>query len=113
MAQCSYCGTETELRESNSPICVQCADLSPEKRAVRARLFRDLHVAIKLAELANENFALAIKAPSDTPSPDGMQLIHNASRQLTVARMEMLRAHNRLNDFLNTGIVPDDLKLSG
>ncbi|MDP9114539.1 MAG: hypothetical protein M3O20_12775 [Acidobacteriota bacterium] len=110
MAACSYCGTETELRESNSPICVQCADLSAEKRAVRSRLFRDLHEAIKLAELANENFALAINASKFTNPPDGTQLIDNASRRLAAARTEMMTAHNRLNEFLNSGTVPGDLK---
>jgi hypothetical protein len=27
--------------------------------------------------------------------------------------MEMLRAHHRLSDFLNAGIVPEDLKQGG
>ena len=114
MARCAYCQTETELHDGASPICVQCADLSPEKRAVRVRLFRDLHEAISVTELANENFVAATNnMPSENQHPDGKQHIHNASRQLTAARMEMMRAHNRLNDFLHTGIVPDDLKRSG
>jgi hypothetical protein len=29
---------------------------------------------------------------------------------LTLARTEVVGAHNRLNDFLERGIVPDDLK---
>lgn len=111
MERCAYCGTETELHESNTPICVQCADLSPEKRAIRARLFRDLHEAVRIAELANENFVLA--TTNLTPHPDGTHQIHRASHQLTAAREEMMKAHNRLNDFLNTGIAPDDLKRSG
>lgn len=48
--------------------------------------------------------------PSENQHLDGKRHIHNAARQLTAARMEMMRAHNRLNDFLNAGIVPDDLK---
>ncbi len=42
MAQCAYCATETQLYEREIAICVHCAELSPERRAVRARLFRDL-----------------------------------------------------------------------
>ena len=29
------------------------------------------------------------------------------------ARKEIVKAHSRLNDFLNRGTVPDDLKLCG
>lgn len=29
------------------------------------------------------------------------------------ARREIVKAHSRLNDFLNRGIVPDDLKQGG
>ena len=38
---------------------------------------------------------------------------HNASRKLNAARDAMMTAHNRLNDYLSSGIVPDDLKRSG
>jgi hypothetical protein len=93
------------------PVCIQCAELSPEKLAVRTRLFRDLHEAVSLAELANDNFMAATN--SMPPHPDGTLQIHKASHQLTAARGKMLRAHNRLNDFLERGIVPDDLKQSG
>jgi len=109
MAQCAYCRTDTLLHINDVPICLQCTDLSPDKRAIRARLFHDLHEAVKLADLANENFIVA--ANGIAPHPDGTQQIHSASRQLTAARDEMMKAHNRLNDFLDKGIVPDDLKL--
>jgi hypothetical protein len=40
---------------------------------------------------------------------------HSASRvaplKLATARREVLAAHRRLNDFLERGIVPEDLKL--
>ena|SRR5258708_3119319 len=107
MAQCAYCGTETELHEGNTSICVQCADMSPEGRMVRTRLFLDFQEAVKVSELANENFAMAAKATS------GTQAIHDASRQLTAARDALIKAGNRLNDFLKNGTVPDDLKRSG
>jgi len=50
-----------------------------------------------------------LNIPSGTPRPGGVQRIHNASHELTTARDEMMKAHNRLNDFLNMGIVPKDL----
>jgi hypothetical protein len=51
-----------------------------------------------------------ITARDGDPHPDGTQRIRNASNELTAEREAMMKAHNRLTDFLNTGIVPDDLK---
>ncbi len=114
MARCAYCGTETQLYESDTPICVPCADLTPQGRAARATLFRDLHEATKRAEAATEAFAaITSQIPNGMPHADGVQRIRNASHELTAARDEMMKAHNRLNDFLDKGIVPDDLKRSG
>jgi hypothetical protein len=36
--------------------------------------------------------------------------VKNVSRELAFAREKLMKAHNRLNDYLNRGIVPDDLK---
>jgi len=75
---------------------------------------RDLHEATLRAEAATTAFhAVTGDIPSYIPQPDGTQRIHNASRALKVARDEMMTAHNRLNEFLEHGIVPDDLKRSG
>ena len=113
MARCAYCQTETELYDGASPICVPCADLSPDRRAVRAKLFHDLNEAVKRADAATDAFALVNgDIPSGMAHPDGVQRIHDASRVLTAAREEMMKAHSRLNDFIGTGIVPDDLKRS-
>jgi hypothetical protein len=54
-----------------------------------------------------------IRIPSFIPHPDGTQRIHNASHQLTEARNAMMKAHHRLNDYLERDIVPKDLKRSG
>jgi len=35
------------------------------------------------------------------------------SGELTIARKEIATAHNRLNDYLSRGIVPDDLAKNG
>src|SRR6266404_997113 len=57
--------------------------------------------------------ASSTKVPSGLQHPDGAQRIKNASNKLSLARKEMATAHNRLNDYLSRGIVPEDLKLSG
>jgi hypothetical protein len=114
VAQCAYCKTETELYEGPTPICVHCADLLPESRAVRAKLFHDLAEARLGAESAAMEFnAVTRDIPSFIPRPDGAQRIYNASRSLDAARKEMMTAHTRLNDFIERGIVPEDLKGSG
>ena len=83
-----------------------------EKR-VTAILFRDLDEAKKRSEKANDAFkAVLSNIPNGDPHPDGTQRIRNASSELTAAREATMSAHNRLTDFLNTGIVPDDLKRS-
>jgi hypothetical protein len=43
-------------------------------------------------------------------TPTEHQRINNASREVSLARAEMMRAHNRLDDFMTRGIVPEDLK---
>jgi len=37
----------------------------------------------------------------------------NASRKLDIDRKEMMKAHSRLNGFIELELVPDDLKRSG
>jgi len=84
-----------------------------EKR-VTTNLFRDLDEAIKHSDKANNAFkAVLSNIPNGDPHPDGTQRIRNASSELTAAREATMKAHNRLTDFLNTGIVPDDLKHRG
>ena len=50
--------------------------------------------------------------PSGLPHSDGFQRMKNVSLQLSMARNEMNTAHHRLNEFLERGIIPDDLKQS-
>jgi len=89
MAACAYCGAETQLYNGGVPICLTCADRHETKAKadhipdVRAILARDL---------------------------TGTLRIHDASRALSAARDEMMIAHNRLNNFLSRGIVPEDLE---
>ena len=112
MATCAFCKIEeTMLHEKGVPVCLKCSDPSPERRCARITLFRALHDAVKRAETATEAFsAITSKIPSGIPHPDGVQRIRNASHELTEARNEMMKAHNRLNGFLETGIVPEGTK---
>ena len=120
MAECAYCKTETQLYVGNVPVCLKCADdrePKPQKEdnaTAHAALARCLMEATLQAESAAIEFkAITSDVPSFIPPPDGAQRIHNASLALQSARNEMMKAHHRLNDFLETGIVPEDLKRSG
>jgi hypothetical protein len=76
-------------------------------------LIRDLHEATLRADAATAAFIeITSDIPSGLPHPDGIQRIHNASREMDAARKEMMAAHSRLNAFLERGIVPEDLKRS-
>ena len=111
MAECAYCKTETQLYVSNVPVCLKCSDEAQEKRLAKATLLRELEEATKRAEGASDAFlAITTEVPSGLPHHDGTQQIHNASHKLTAAREEMMKAHDRLNDCIERGIVPEDLK---
>ncbi|MEO8051404.1 MAG: hypothetical protein ABI833_13385 [Acidobacteriota bacterium] len=60
---------------------------------------------------ANELFSTIINHfPSGVPHPDGSLRVKKAASDVSAARAEMLEAHKRLNDFIELGIVPEDLK---
>ena len=121
MAACAYCGAETELYENGVPICLKCSDerdakhrIRPPTHEIRAILHEDLIRATKRNSEALREFDEAMgQYASGIQHPDGVQRIKNASNALSIARKEMTTAHNRLNDYLNRGIVPEDLKRSG
>lgn len=124
MAACAYCGAETELYSSGVPICVKCSDERDSKaskkppvsagQSIRKLLLDDIAMATARANRASQNFMEVMgQIPGGFPHPDGTQNIHNVSRELSTARKDLMRAHTRLDDFLKTGIVPEDLKRSG
>lgn len=81
---------------------------------IRATLLQDLYEATARNNNASQEFdSVLCQFPSGLPHPDGSQRIKNASCILASARKEMMKAHSRLNDYLERGIVPDDLKGSG
>jgi hypothetical protein len=120
MERCAYCKVEdTALYESGVPICLKCVALreaKPKKdysASVHDVLVRELNEATFRAESATTEFnAISSDIPSFIPPPDGARRIHNASHKLTEAREAMMKAHRRLNEFIDRGIVPEDLKRS-
>ena len=122
MALCAYCQAETELYDGGDvPICIECSDARKARRKppateqqIRTTLFQDVFEATARNNEATREFeAVMGQFPSGLPHPDGAQRIKNASSSLTVARKEKMKAHDRLNDYLGRGIVPEDLKRSG
>jgi hypothetical protein len=121
MATCSHCGVETELYDGGVPLCVKCSTSREVKRKpplqadqIRTALVNQIVQATARVSAANQKFSDVIgHYPSGLPQPDGVQRIKSASNELTVARKEMMKAHKRLNDFIEDGIVPEDLKRSG
>ncbi len=113
MAECAYCKTDTELYDGGAAVCVQCAKMPPEMRDAGAKLLHDLAEATLRAESASMAFNATANSIPKGPGQHGVQRIHNASRNLSAARLERMKAHTRLNDFLERGIVPEDLKRGG
>lgn len=122
MAQCTYCKTETFVYEGGDiPICIECSDAGKRKRKspaseheIRTVLHQQFVAATDRVKEATEAFDAATRdIPSGMPHPDGIRRIHNASREVSIARVEMMKAHNRLNDYLSRRIIPQDLKRSG
>jgi hypothetical protein len=121
MAECSYCKAETELFISNTPVCLKCSGERESKRKPPisdTEIRNTLHWELQAAE---ERFKAALGAinnvtndiPSGLPHPDGSQRIRNIYLEASTTRAAMAKAHNRLNDYLAKGIVPEDLKRSG
>jgi hypothetical protein len=119
MAQCTYCNAETEIYAGGDvPICVECSDALEARRkppaSARNALIQRVAETTARANAASEAFSsIMSQFPSGLPYVDGAQRIHSASRELSVARKEMMNAQSRLNDLIERGIVPEDLKRSG
>ena len=121
MAECAYCKTETFLYYGGVPVCIKCAEAHEAKRKppsadwhVRITLFQEFVEATARVNAASEAFiAVMGDVSSKVPDSDGTQRIQNASRELSAARKEVMRAHTRLNDVLGQGIVPEDLRQAG
>jgi hypothetical protein len=106
---------------SQLPTCINCSEQREEKRKppsreqqIRAVLVAGLVEATARTSAASQAFNNVMsKFPSGLPHPDGSQQVQNASAALAEARKQLMKAHNRLNDYLGRGIVPEDLKQTG
>jgi len=122
MAQCTYCKVETFMYEGGDiPICIDCSDTRKSKgnspgaeHEIRNILHQEFLTATERSREATEFFDATIREiPSGVPRADGVQRIHHASREVSDARVELMKAHTRLYDYLSRRIVPQDLKRSG
>jgi hypothetical protein len=78
---------------------------------VKAILLRDLDQAERRASSAKDYLAaVSGEIPGGLPHPDGTRRIESASLELRAAQDEVMKAHNRSNEFQKTGVVPEDLK---
>lgn len=85
------------------PFCPTCS--------VREKLTQEvLETTAKKGEAFRKFEEIMLQFPSELPHPDGVQRIKNASNELSTARKEMARAYQRLGNYLDRGIVPEDLK---
>jgi hypothetical protein len=111
MPQCTRCQTETELYENGSPICLNCAqeETQPKPKppaGLRDTLFRDLMDATAGMNAQQQKYdAMMVEFPTMRAAT----VIKKACANVESARKELSRAHNRLNDFLSRGIIPEDL----
>ena len=93
---------------------MNCAEILDYGRTIQVVLTTALCEATKAADSAFAELTTILDdIPSSLPQPDGAQCIHNASAKLAVARHKLMEAHTRLNDYLERGIVPEDLRRSG
>jgi hypothetical protein len=122
MAECTYCKAETQLFDREIPICLQCAearDGRPRKpptaeQNIRTRLLQELlETTARNTEAAREFEVVLGQFPSGLPHPYGTQRVESASQNLTVARKALRKAHDRLSDYQDRGIIPEDLKRTG
>lgn len=103
MQLCARCRAEMELYGNGVPICPSCSVRETLTQAV-------LQTTAHKVEALGKFEAIMLQTPSGLPHPDGVQRIKNASNELSVARKEMARAYERLADYLDRAIVPEDLK---
>ena len=121
MALCYRCNVETFVHSDGIPVCVRCLDLKNSKRkpsqmelGIRTILVRRMvEAAARLSDATGTFMVVTNEIPSGLPHPDGIQRIQNAARELAVARKKVKEADADLNEYLNRGIVPEDLRETG
>ena len=95
---------------------IQTQDVEPVSDFERVRIIleREFLEAVHRRDIASNRFADVNKdIPSGLPHPDGAQRIYNASREYSAALKGLSRSLQRLTDFREFRIVPEDLKPHG
>jgi len=77
---------------------------------VQATLVQQLAEASHRVSSASMELDTTMNNHGELPNPAGTTHIRNASNVLRAAREEVIRAHGRLADFLEHGVVPEDLR---
>jgi hypothetical protein len=121
MQLCAFCKTKiTALYENGVPICLDCASGRTGRKSqatdqqTRSLLLQDiLKLTARINEATTEFDKIMRQVPSGLPHPDGMQRMKNVSVKLSMARQELMKAHRRLDDYVESGTVPEDLKQVG
>src|SRR4051812_43141483 len=116
MAVCSGCGAETELHQNSVPICPSCSGAretipgpwSSHDPIREALIHKVLETTARKTEALRNFDAVMLHFPTRLPHAGGVKQIENASTELSIARKEMEQAHDRLNTYLETGMVPED-----
>jgi hypothetical protein len=119
MAECTVCRTETFVYVGSIAICIACLENPAIARPrteheIRAVLVKKIIDATVRASAASEVFnAITSQIPSGLPHSDGVQRMKSAASDLSSARKELMIAHRRLNEFVESGIMPKDQGQSG
>jgi hypothetical protein len=118
MPICAFCKSEeTQVHLNGTPICIQCEEKRKPPRTsdqVHSALVSRVAEATAKVNAASQAFNEVLgRFPGGPAHPDGVQNIKNASRELSVAREEMMDAIRRLIDFIQYRTIPDDLKRTG
>jgi hypothetical protein len=108
---------ESKLYESDVLLCLHCVEHRGENpktiTPVGAALTRGLAEAtIRVTSASMEFNAVSSYVPNSVPTPENTQRIKDAAHVLVLAREDLTEAQNRLDDYLNYGVVPIDLKRS-
>ena len=90
-----FCKAETELYDGGLPICVNCSDARENRRKLPTSEHRVLGILQEDLHAARERARAA-------------QRIHNESREVSLAPIDLIRAPSRLSDYIGCGIVPED-----
>ena len=112
-------GRKGRMRVHKNPIPITEGGVGKLKPPESEKDFLDIlirHVvnATTFENRANEEFNAAMNQfPTGLPYPNGAQQIKTTSAHLLSARKMLEIARNRLDDFINKGSVPEDLKRSG